>query len=342
MKHSLLLMACLILFTCCSAQQRIENLVFEGAGIRGIAYSGAIEAIEQQHLLTHVKRIGGTSAGAITALALCLGYSAGEITTLISSTDFKKFNDGRYFFIGGLHRVSRYYGWYRGQQFEAWLSKLIAAKTGDAGITFRQLHDRGYKDLYVTGTCLNRQATVVFSQENYPNMKVKDAVRISMSIPLYFEPVFIDPSGAVVHRPKDKKGLDVMMDGGFLANFPIRLFDSTRYFNPDTANTFTINPYTIGFRIDSKEQIEMDQNGKGLAVMPVTSFREYAAAFYNIIVENLNRSSLTPADWQRTVSIPDGKIGPRIRKLKASEIDTLITNGRSAAAGRIRTMSDEY
>jgi NTE family protein len=53
-------------------------------------------------------------------------------------------------------------------------------------------------------------------------------------------------------------------------------------------------------------------------------------AFYNIVIENLNRQQLTEADWKRTVSISDGKIGPRIRKLSAGEINILINNGRQA------------
>lgn len=84
----------------CDAQQvdSIENIVFEGAGIRGIAYSGAINELEQKGMLKNIKRVGGTSAGAITALLLTLGYSSGEIANIVSSTSFKKFNDGRFFF----------------------------------------------------------------------------------------------------------------------------------------------------------------------------------------------------------------------------------------------------
>jgi NTE family protein len=62
--------------------------------------------------------------------------------------------------------------------------------------------------------------------------------------------------------------------------------------------------------------------------MPVTNFKEYLKAFYTLILENLNRQTLTPEDWKRTVSISDGAIGPRIRKLKATEVKTLLNNGK--------------
>ena len=55
-----------------SAQQlasevKYENLVFEGAGIRGIAYCGALMELDEKGMLADIKRVGGTSSGAITA-----------------------------------------------------------------------------------------------------------------------------------------------------------------------------------------------------------------------------------------------------------------------------------
>ncbi len=145
-------------------------------------------------------------------------------------------------------------------------------KTGNSAITFSELRQTGAKDLYVTGTCLNKQKLIVFSYETYPHMKVKDAVRISMSIPLYFEAVFIDSLGNVVSHPKNKRGLDIMLDGGFVANFPIKLFDSTKYIGggPEQ-NEFVVNNRTIGFRIDSDEQIKNDTANAALAFMRVTN-----------------------------------------------------------------------
>ena len=314
------------------AQQPVRNLVFEGAGIRGIAYAGAIQELERRHILQEVQRVGGTSAGAITALAVSLGYTSQEISSLIAQTPFKKFNEGRFLFFGGINRLKKAYGWYRSTRVDGWIGRLIAAKTGHTNSTFLQLKEAGFKDLYVTATCLNKQSLTVFSWETYPHMPVKDAVRISMSIPLYFEAVFIDSIGTVISRPKNKAGLDVMVDGGFIANFPIKLFDSTRFIDAPLPNSFVPNPQTIGFRIDSDAQIESDKTPGHLAAMSIESLNNYFVAFYTIILENLNRQSLTKADWQRTVSISDSTIAPRIRKLATSEIKKLTTAGATATA----------
>ena len=121
-----------------------------------------------------------------------------------------------------------------------------------------------------------------------------------------------------------------MVDGGFVSNFPIRLFDSLKYIQSSGQNQFAFNPQTLGFRIDREEQIVSDVERKGLAEMPITDMNSFATAFYSMIIENLNRQPLTSADWQRTVSISDGTIQPRIRKLSPAEVQTLVNNGAQA------------
>jgi NTE family protein len=310
-------------------QQKVENLVFEGAGIRGIAYAGVVQELEQQNILPQVKKVGGTSAGAIVALLISLNYTAAEIEAIIGSTNFKRFNDGRFLFAGGINRMNRYFGWYRGNRFERWLEGLIKAKTGNGNISFEDLRNKGFKELYVTGTNLNKQQLIVFSYHTSPHIKVKEAVRISMSIPLYFEPLYMTKSGVVVRRPKNKKEVDVLLDGGFIANYPIFLFDEVREKRNPNFNT-------IGFRIDTEAQIKRDSTRDGLAPMEVTNLPQYVTAFYTLIIESLNRQTLTPEDWQRTVSISDGAIGPRIRKLKKAEIELLVKNGRKATAAYLK------
>jgi len=261
-------------------------------------------------------------------LCVSLGYSAAEITDLLYSTKFSKFNDGRFFFIGGINRMNKYFGWYRGEKFVKWLEKIIEKKTGNANISLEELYNKGFKDLYVTATILNEQRLVILSRKTYPRMKVKDAIRISISIPFYFEAVFIDKEGKTIRHPKNKEGLDVMIDGGFVGNFPIKIFDSV--VNTGGQESVIVNNATLGFRVDNDNQIENDKQHGALAAMPVNNLKQYGRAFYNIIIENLNRQTLSESDWKRTVSISDGAVRPRIRKLSKAEITTLIENGRSA------------
>ena len=322
-KYILLFSVLTVQFIYAQTPATVNNLVFEGAGVKGIAYVGAVQEMESKKLMDSVKRVGGTSSGAIVALMISLGYSGKEIENIILKTNFKKFNDGKFFFIGGINRMKKHYGWYKGKKIEKWFEGIIKEKTGNENITFEELHQAGFKDLYITGTSLNKQKPVVFSYDTYPKMKIKDAVRISISIPLYYEPVYMDSTGTIFNRPKQKQGLDIMVDGGILENFPIHIFDNI---HP--------NQETIGFRIDQVAQIESDKKDKTLVEIPIENLNLYFRAFYTIIMENLNRQRLTTSDWERTVSISDGDVLPRVRELSKEEVSILIQNGRKAVQGR--------
>lgn len=313
-----------------------EHIVFEGAGIRGIAYSGVIRQLEHHGIVENLTKVGGTSAGAITALMLSLGYSSAEIYEMISETKFQQFNDGGFVFFGGFSRLFSRYGWYKGNTFTRWIEKIIGEKTGNPDITFEALRQQGFKQLYVTATCLNRQTMIVLSHETYPNMKVKDAIRISMSIPLYFAAVFMDSTGQVYRKPRQNQHLDVVIDGGILANFPIFMFDST--YVDSLQDTHRIpNDKTIGVRMDSGPQIHRDSTDRELSPVGIGGIRDYIAAFYTIVLENLNRSSLTGADWERTISVSSVGVGPKIQKLTNEQKMSLIRSGEHSTLEFLRS-----
>ncbi len=310
-----------------------KNLVFEGAGIRGIAYVGVIDELEKSNVLKGIENYAGTSAGAVVALALALNYHSYEIKDFMLSTSFHKFNDGGFSVFGGLNRLNSRYGWYKTRSFEKWLEDIIRMKTGNESITFEELFKKTRKGLFVTGTCLNKQKLVVFSHLTYPKMKVKDAVRISMSIPLYFEAVSIDSIGNVFSKPKKQQQLDVMVDGGIIGNFPIFIFDST--YVDSVGNAHRIPNYqTLGIRVDSDEQIAIDRNGGSgnkLANYPIKNIQNYFEAFYLLTIESLNRQYLIAEDWHRTISISSADIDPRIKKQSMEEKQVLVNAGVFAA-----------
>ncbi|MDQ3191501.1 MAG: patatin-like phospholipase family protein [Bacteroidota bacterium] len=323
---SFLILLCLFSKEMFSQESSIKNLVFEGAGIRGLAYSGVINELEKKGIIKNIENVAGTSAGAITAMMLSIGYSSQEISEIISTTKFQKFNDGRFFFIGGMFRVKNSYGWYRGDSFSKWIEKLIINKTGNGDMTFNDLNKNGYKNLFVTGTCLNKQKLIIFSHTTYPDMKIKDAVRISMSIPLYYKAVLIDSVGKVYKKPKQLTNLDIVVDGGIVGNYPIFIFD--QFLTDSLNNSIRIpNPETVGIRIDSELQIRNDSLSKELVPINIDGFNDYISAFYIFIIENLNRPQLIKDDWQRTISVSSVEISPRVKRLSKSQKQSLINSG---------------
>jgi NTE family protein len=307
------------------AQSSYENLVFEGGGVRGIAYCGALNVLEEKDIVKNLKRVAGTSAGAIQAALVSLNYSSKEITAIISEMNVKQFNDGHMIFFGGSHRLRKNFGWYKGDVFLKWMEDLIEKKTGNKNLTFKQLHelvqkDRSYKDLYITATNLTKQRTELLSYERFPDMKISDAVRISISIPLYYRAAFMDSLHRISYKPKP--GI----------NYPIHTFDRKKYVDKnETSSDVAINYATLGIRLDSEEQIRYDSANLGLAPINITGFKSYLLAFYSIIIENLNRQKLTSDDWKRTISVSTENIGPRVKRTSAKSKEILIQSGKRSA-----------
>lgn len=313
------------LLQCSSVHARpYKNLVFEGGGIRGIAYAGALKVFEEKQLMKDVENVAGTSVGAIVACLLSVGYTADEMAVILNDLKLQQFNDGQGFFIGGEQRMRRRFGWYRGDALEKWLGRLIAAKTGSADMTFTQLHrlaeEPGYRDLFVLSTNLSMQRTEVFSYTTYPNMKIKTAVRASISIPIYFGAVFLDSTGRKYNKQKDCPACDIFLDGGITANYPITTFDSG-----------SINSNTLGFKLERPEQAERYKTAGGLARYDIHNFGSYIGALYNIFIEQLNSTTSFEAEKKRTIYISTGGIAPRIRKMSKEEKEILFENGRKTA-----------
>ncbi len=327
------------------AAPRYRNLVMEGGGIRGIAYGGALQKLEQRGILRGLTRVGGTSAGAIQAALLAVGYSAQEIIEVVNATPIQRLNDGRFIFFGGTHRLVQQYGWYRGDEFATYLSELVARKTQRPNLTLAELHALAqkeptrFRDLYTTGTNLTRQRVQVFSYETTPTMRVADAVRISMSIPLYFRAVLLDAQNNVITgTPAPGRPVQVLVDGGLLANYPVDLFDYPRYLPagpaaaPD-AHGNVFNPQTLGLRLDRAEQIAYDTAAatgrQQLAPYEITDFNTYMGVLYTVALENLN--PVQPADWKRTISINFLNFSPKIKRISDAQKQQLMQSGRWGA-----------
>ena len=67
-----------------------KNLVLCGGGSKCIAFSGAIRFLEEYKILGKIKRIFGTSAGAIIGLLVAIGYTADEIEMEIDGLNSQK------------------------------------------------------------------------------------------------------------------------------------------------------------------------------------------------------------------------------------------------------------
>jgi NTE family protein len=287
-------------------------------------------------ILKDIQRVAGTSVGAIQGALLAVGYTSSEIIELTAHIPLKRFNDGGWLLAGGISRLRKQFGWYKGKKIAKWMEDLIAAKTGNGHITFAELHaqnaEKGYKDLYITGTDLTYQTLRVFSYENYPQMRVCDAVRISLSIPLYYRAVLMDDSGKIYEKPTGRL-LHVMVDGGVLSNYPIFLFDSARYVNDQNAAMKIPfeNPETLGLLMEIPEQITYNAQQPGIYPIAIDNMHDYLRALYHTLIDKANPEVTHPGFLRRTISINNLNLSGRVRRLSKETIAALIENGREGA-----------
>ncbi len=314
-----------------------KNLVLEGGGIRGLAYPGSLQVLEEKGIIKNIENVCGTSAGAIMGLMIALNYNSHEIDSIFSNLKIQQFNDGSVF--GIYRRVRKEYGIFKGDKFEEWLSKIILAKTGNAEITFSQLHqlhltDKVFKDLYCTGTNVSKQRLQILSWQHSPQMKLKTAVHISGCIPVYYKPVAIDSNWQEVSVKKKIKNIDLYVDGGMINNYPINIFDScSNGGNPFICEDVKYNVQTLGLKLERPEQVEQFKNGNAdLATYSINSLNDYKLALINLMQETLQRkTSMLQNEKGRTIYISYGNTFGKIRKVSSAEKKELFNNGLKAA-----------
>lgn len=112
-------------------------------------------------------------------------------------------------------------GWYAGQEFRMWLREKLAAKGSPQGETLAQFHARTGSHVSVVISDTSAQLMRVLNHRTAPDVPVEWAVRMSMSIPLVWQEVrWREGWGTYLGQPITG---DVIVDGGLLSNFPIRL-----------------------------------------------------------------------------------------------------------------------
>lgn len=294
-----------------------KNLVFKGGGVRGIAYLGAIEYLYENNLMRHVERVAGTSVGAITAAVLSLNFLDFAILKKVSdSLEFRKvpaekamarerpamFREVKKGDSGGqirgiaknltcTMRLVQDLGWYTSDYFYYWMKAVIASQftVGKESYTFADFRDSGihaggrdFLDLHITGTDVTNHLCRVFSFDTTPDMEVALAVRISMSIPLYFEAIEFQYPGT--DRPQ------VYADGGVVQNYPVGLFDDPRYCRRLVNG---INPETLGFFVYSPREETRGRDIRNIAEYVSGLFDTLLGVQEKLVADNEKHSGRT-------------------------------------------------
>lgn len=282
------------------------DAVFEGGGVRGIAFAGAVSCLEEHGY--EWERLAGTSAGAIIAALLAAGYHGLEIYEILTQLDYTKFLDKTALqaipLAGPLLGLIVQKAIHRGRFIETWVADLLRRQ----GVkVFGDLMDAaGSSRLKIIASDITRRELLVLPDDlkNYGidpvRFSVAKAVRMSASIPFYFKPVQLK-SPAVSKDPvslknlaplkgtvplKDQSARSFIVDGGILSNFPVWIFD-----------TQSIPRWpTFGFQLISPGQSKT-ASGK-------TNVIDFLLDIISTMLEEDDRRYLHSEDYERTISIP--------------------------------------
>ncbi|HLB20636.1 MAG TPA: patatin-like phospholipase family protein [Solirubrobacteraceae bacterium] len=289
--------------------------VFSGGGIKGLAFAGGLQAAAEAGYDEWVK-LAGTSAGAITAMALAVGYSAQGLREQLDDFDFAKIAD--YGPLGELEIPANllHHGATKGKALHAWIEKLLA----DAPQPARTFGDLEADKLRVVGADLAHSRMVVFpgdvelyidehgkqlAPDDFP---IADAVRISAGYPYFFPPL------SLIDGHTKKPG--VLVDGGVTSAFPVFLFDKPQPEHP-----------TWGFRLfGGKTPEQPSYTAIDGPLWPIDMLKAIVDTSMNAL-DKLEMVAFAP----RTISIPTGDVPTLDFELSAAQKKELYDSGYDTA-----------
>lgn len=300
-----------------------ENLCLEGGGIKVIAFCGALKVLREKGVLENIKRYIGSSGGAIVAAALACGYSVDELKEDMLGDDFGILRDDSWGFIRDLYRIIRKFGFYKGDAFIEWFGNKLKAKTGNADITFKEIYEKYGKTLVVTGSCINKRETHYYHHESNPNMPVRLAVRISISIPFFMQAV--------------RWGGDILVDGGVFNNYPITYFDKfdTLGHLPNSKKGLIrlegeLGNKTLGLKLLGKNE----RSGSWQIFQGndhIRNLKDFLLAIVNGYCSHVENLYVKPGYWKHTIGINVENIKTTQFELKRQEKEYLVTQGEFGA-----------
>jgi NTE family protein len=312
------------------------DLVLEGGGVKGIALAGAVLTLDEAGYA--FKRVAGTSAGAVAAAIIAaLGRAGRPLATArryLDSLDYSRFvaRSGlraSFGVLGDLEHLVFRLGIYDGKYLVQWLSEVLddigVTVFGDLALEDPQadanlLVDQRYSlVVYTSDISRGKSVRLPWDYREYgldpARQRIVDAVRASMSIPFFFEPVQFRTHGESTGGSRVREKV-TWVDGALLDNFPVDVFDRT-----DGAPS---RWPTIGIKLSAKTVAE-------------TQFREVhnsfdeALACFHTLLDNADRYYVTPERAARTIFIDSAGFHAADFDIGPADRQRLFDNGVTAA-----------
>ncbi|MGY4761615.1 patatin-like phospholipase family protein [Paenibacillus caseinilyticus] len=283
------------------------DAVFEGGGVKGIAFIGALQVMELNGYKW--ERLAGTSAGSIIAALLAAGYRSSEILKLMQSLEYRDLL-GRTWMnevpvLGNVLPIVSKSGIYVNNILEKKLEQWLGHKN------IRTFGDLTPGKLSIIASNVSNGKMVVLPEDLHlyglqaSSFPIALAVRMSTSLPFFYQPyLWQTPAHPKPHY---------MLDGGLLSNYPIWLFDVEG----------TPRWPTFGFRLSEKRTYAPHQPIRG----PLSLFK----GMFRTMLQAHDQRHVDSHAENRTIFIPTGNVTTTKFDLTEEDKEFLLHSGTQAA-----------
>lgn len=214
------------------------DAVFQGGGIKGLAYIGALRYLEERGI--RMKNCAGTSVGAIISSLIISGYTASELEAILNEIDvdllWPKQNN-----VKKTYRTLTKGFLYSFDPLENYLQSLYRHK----GISvFRDVKVGDDYRIKMITTLFNKRKLIVLPKDlkdygiNPDSFPIAKAACMSSALPLVYPPY--------------KIGKLKFIDGGVIDNFPLWLFKNPLGFKLSKENNIISFAQNTLFKLPEK------------------------------------------------------------------------------------------
>jgi len=179
----------------------LRHLVFCGGGTRCFAFVPALDTLATRGVLKNVTDYWGTSGGAFIAAACSVSPTISHMKSVIYTTEYNSFRNVD---LTNIFNFGKEWGMDGGiafmREYDKFLEKL---RPGGSKLFLKDA-----PGLHIFVADLTSRETVCLDSKTFPNLRITEAVRASMSLPVFFKPYLHKESG------------HLWVDGAIRANFP--------------------------------------------------------------------------------------------------------------------------
>ena len=184
----------------------IKHLVLPGGGPHGMTDMGIINYCIKHNFIDrkNIKSIHATSVGTFCALMICFPDSIEDFEDYVINSMMDKM-----FYIDpdNIVNIMQAKGLLVEDCFHNYLKPFFDVNNIDLDITLKDFCTYCKKDLFLYATRISDFSQVCLSNEDFPNMKLIDAIHASCAIPGIISPVVYDN--------------ELYIDGGTICNYPL-------------------------------------------------------------------------------------------------------------------------